>query len=618
MSLLQQEMQQKQMELARSFGLTNPSSQVADAVVGDGVEETPRIVSSIRLDDEKGTITSNSFAYVMYKPVGWSILGGGEKKKKGGKGEDNVSVVSVISPPDVRSGSSSSKSENKVSGRKRVRAYDEESDEFSYVEYSEADVLAAMTPEERAELMREGGLNLMDDAADLARGSLSNAEWDDDDDYESNDVGAEKKKMKRKDMSSVPRMKGDILDTSSCRPALVSWLKQLKADEGTPIKGGKNWAAIAGATEVDDSGLVLLCPRDRADALHVDRCSYVAVVGNGKKMASRSKLMKSIKSANVGGEVCDDSTATIEVISRLRRGRDMDPVSTVNVSMADGTSSCSNVVLMCQDRLSDGVRGDALADPLDRRASRRLVHCESMEVSSLVNIDDEPVSVDAGDALPDDIAIYANRRDEAVFVRGSYLGRQSGLAQNGLTTAYREINGAADGYPGWIVDRYDKWLFVQQEEGPMSVRGPLPSIHDGYTSGVYYLSTKADRSVMGTEKSKPILLEGQAAPEFIPVKENGITYLVSLGESFSTGIFLDQRLQRAWLARHCTENTRVLNCFSHTGAFSIAAATAGASTVSLDLDKKWLDRVRPQMEANGIMEWDGKHDCIYGDCEYLL
>jgi hypothetical protein len=35
--------------------------------------------------------------------------------------------------------------------------------------------------------------------------------------------------------------------------------------------------------------------------------------------------------------------------------------------------------------------------------------------------------------------------------------------------------------------------------------------------------------------------------------------------------------------------------------------------VSLDLDKKWLDRIRPQMEANGITEWDGKHDCIYGD-----
>ena len=148
----------------------------------------------------------------------------------------------------------------------------------------------------------------------------------------------------------------------------------------------------------------------------------------------------------------------------------------------------------------------------------------------------------------------------------------------------------------------------------MSVRGPIPSLHDGHTLGVYYLPTKADRSVMGSEKLKPYLLEGKAAPEYVPVMENGIKYLVNLGESFSTGIFLDQRLQRAWLAEHCTGETRVLNCFAHTGAFSVAAATAGASTVSLDLDKKWLDRVPPQLEANGIA-WDKKHDCIYGDCE---
>ena len=62
------------------------------------------------------------------------------------------------------------------------------------------------------------------------------------------------------------------------------------------------------------------------------------------------------------------------------------------------------------------------------------------------------------------------------------------------------------------------------------------------------------------------------------------------------------------------------NSFQHTSVeltkfnlASISTEHTGASTVSLDLDKKWLDRIRPQMEANGITEWDGKHDCIYGD-----
>lgn len=111
---------------------------------------------------------------------------------------------------------------------------------------------------------------------------------------------------------------------------------------------------------------------------------------------------------------------------------------------------------------------------------------------------------------------------------------------------------------------------------------------------------------------RPRLLEGRPAPEILSILENGITYHVSLDRDLSTGIFLDQRPQRAWLSRHCNSDTHVLNCFAHCGAFSIAAATAGAQSVSLDLNKKWLDRIQPQLEANGI-PFDERHDCIYGD-----
>lgn len=638
--LLVQQQQLKQLEFARSLGVNPTTTTTAsqsllapDPIVGSSAEDVPEIIASIRIDEDGGSITSNSFAFVIYKPVGWSILGGNDKKKKNKKkGQQQQQQKEVGEVVSEASGGDTTKKSNNI---KRVKAYDEETDEFGYVEYNEDDIMAVLTPEERAELMKEGGLNLLDDFADVAKGALAGAEYDDED-YDDDDFGmdgSKKKKKKKKKggggggnspssgaaaaaaavASSFPRMQANI-DTPS-RPSLVNWLKQLKAEEGTPIKGGKNWVALAGATETDDSGLVLLCPKDRTRALHVDRCGYTAVVGNGKKLTSRSKLMKVIKAAEAGGgEVCDGSTARIEILSRLKKGRDVDPVLSVGVEFPDGSSTCSHAVLLCQDRLGDGVRGDTSADPIDRRAVRRLVHCNAMTVSSLTCLDDEPVVLESNPVLPDDIAIYANRRDGAEFRKGSYLGRQSGLAQNELTNAYREINGAADGYPGWIVDRYDKWLFVQHEEGPMSVRGPLPSLHDGYTAGVYYLPTKVDRSVMGEAQVKPRLLEGKAAPTNIPIVENGVTYHVNLGESYSTGIFLDQRIQRAWLAENCNEETRVLNCFAHTGAFSIAAATAGASTVSLDLDKKWLDRIRPQMEANGITEWDGKHDCIYGDC----
>ena len=131
------------------------------------------------------------------------------------------------------------------------------------------------------------------------------------------------------------------------------------------------------------------------------------------------------------------------------------------------------------------------------------------------------------------------------------------------------------------------------------------------------MASNPDRSQMGSNEAgrgnRPYLLEGQAAPDRVTIEENGVKYLVSLDKDLSTGIFLDQRPQRAWLTQNCDESTRVLNCFAHTGAFSIAAATAGASTVSLDLNPKWLERVKDQMEENSI-EFDERHDCIYGDC----
>ena len=115
------------------------------------------------------------------------------------------------------------------------------------------------------------------------------------------------------------------------------------------------------------------------------------------------------------------------------------------------------------------------------------------------------------------------------------------------------------------------------------------------------------------DRVRPVLFEGQPDPEVFPILENGVTYYVSLSKDLSTGIFLDQRANRAWLTWNCIEKTHILNCFAHCGAFSVAAATAGASTVSLDLSKKWLDRVQPQLEANGV-SFDEHHDCIYGDC----
>jgi len=88
-----------------------------------------------------------------------------------------------------------------------------------------------------------------------------------------------------------------------------------------------------------------------------------------------------------------------------------------------------------------------------------------------------------------------------------------------------------------------------------------------------------------------------------------------LGADLSTGLFLDQRLQRNWLRTHLGPGDKLLNCFAHAGGYSVAAGVAGASSVSLDLSKYWLDRIDESLKLNGLGQQERKaHDTIYGDC----
>jgi hypothetical protein len=628
--------------IARELGLVNAANQHSEALVDD-VE--PVIVGQIRVGDGNG---SDAYAYLIEKPAGWPILGrtGSGKKKQ----------VQAQSTSSEKGSSKKEKTSNSRMKRVKIKG-DDGSDE--YLEFNEDDILALLSPEERAEIEANGepifkSSGTAYDDTNLASYDIPG--WDDvasmtpeqraeagitEEDYDPTDVqvpnfsesdilelmspeeiadyneekettkkGEEKTKKEGEQKTKnenplqkyqdVPREsldpvaqenlkrietrlaeKGDQASFAAyARPSVVSWLKQYKSKEGIPIKGGNFWTAAAGATEVDDSGLVLICPKSSVKNVFVDLAEYVAVVGNGSFLRPISK-----KDSMIPKEVVN-----LQIVSKVRKGRDRDTCQTVRFAIPEYTSTCSSIIDHAQSQFDDGIRGDPAANPFDRRSPRRLIHCAAMSVSSLVHDDNVQAETES---VPDDIAILSDRLNNHAFYKGSFLGRAS-LRKNPLTTAYREINGAADGFPGWTVDRYGDWLFVQHDE--KEYKGPLPSIHDGKTAGVYYLPSNPNRSSMGsTTNIRPTLLEGRPAPEVIPVLENGVTYHVSLDKDLSTGMFLDQRLNRAWLTRNCNKDTHVLNCFAHCGAFSIAAATAGASTVSLDLNKKWLDRVQPQV-----------------------
>ncbi len=101
------------------------------------------------------------------------------------------------------------------------------------------------------------------------------------------------------------------------------------------------------------------------------------------------------------------------------------------------------------------------------------------------------------------------------------------------------------------------------------------------------------------ERAAPILVSGDASlPLTTVVEENGMKFGLDFAAGYSAGLFIDQRANRALV--RISKVTRMLNTFAYTCSFSVAAALAGAETVSVDLSKKSLDRGRENFALNGL------------------
>ena len=101
------------------------------------------------------------------------------------------------------------------------------------------------------------------------------------------------------------------------------------------------------------------------------------------------------------------------------------------------------------------------------------------------------------------------------------------------------------------------------------------------------------------ENDQPVLLRGDAGgPTKETVRESGLLYEVDFATGYSVGLFCDQRANRRHLRTLAPK--RLLNTFSYTCAFSVAGATEGAETLSIDLSKSSLTRGRRNFELNGF------------------
>ncbi len=194
------------------------------------------------------------------------------------------------------------------------------------------------------------------------------------------------------------------------------------------------------------------------------------------------------------------------------------------------------------------------------------------------------------------------------------------------TDTFREIHGAADGRHGYYRERLGGWLLVQGEEAPAaSDANALMGSGAGSAPirGVYFKRLLRRVPSTSVTEAAPQLAAGEPAPARFPVREDGVSYELSMTEGYSVGLFLDQRDNRRRLlhghvapgfplyAAETALAPEVLNCFAYTCAFSVCAALGGARVTSLDLSRKYLDWGRRNFELNGLDP--AAHDFIYGD-----
>ena len=210
-----------------------------------------------------------------------------------------------------------------------------------------------------------------------------------------------------------------------------------------------------------------------------------------------------------------------------------------------------------------------------------------------------------------DAAFFARRVRQAVALRAR-------LAVD--SDAMRLVHGEADGLPGLVVDRYGDTLVAQF--GFAGAERWKDAIADALlaATGCPRLYERSDLNVRKLEGLSELQgwLRGDGAT-LLPIREHGWALQVDIAQGHKTGTYLDQRDNRQHFAQAvrrfgCAE---VLNCYSYTGGFTLAALAGGAARVtSVDSSAPALERSREHVQLNGFDA--ARHDTADADVNAYL
>jgi 23S rRNA (cytosine1962-C5)-methyltransferase len=209
-----------------------------------------------------------------------------------------------------------------------------------------------------------------------------------------------------------------------------------------------------------------------------------------------------------------------------------------------------------------------------------------------------------------DKAWYIQKLQNAIRSRSHILSEN--------TNTCRLVFSEADFLPGLIVDQYADFLSLQiLSAGIEAVQEDIINIlrQELNPKGIF---DKSDAGARKHENLEPVqgLLWGEAPPEFIEVRENGIRYHINIADGQKSGFYCDQRENRMILAEY-TRDKRVLDCFCYSGGFTLNSLKNGAGQVtSVDSSALAIETLQHNLELNGFEK--DKQESIQSDVNKQL
>ncbi len=212
-----------------------------------------------------------------------------------------------------------------------------------------------------------------------------------------------------------------------------------------------------------------------------------------------------------------------------------------------------------------------------------------------------------------DEAFFRRRIRYAVQCRREVMGKEF--------SACRLVFGEADGLPGLTVDRYNDVLVTEVLcAGTDRVKNVLYDALlrelGGEAAAIYERSDSPLRAKEGLSPFEGWAV-GEASGKTV-ITQNGVKFAVDYIGGQKTGFFLDQSRNRAAVMR-LAGGKRVLDCFTHTGAFAIHAALGGAARVTaVDISAAALDTARENARLNGLEDMDFVRADVFDHLTELL